>query len=236
MKNKLKIKIFADGANFDEMLKFSKNKLIQGLTTNPSLMKKAGIRDYEKFSKKILKKIKNKSISLEVFTDDLEEMKRQAIKISSWGKNVYVKIPITNTKKESTLELARYLNSINIKLNVTAIFTDTQLEKVRKFLNPKINNYISIFAGRIADTGIDPARIILKAVKITKVLKKTEVIWASCRETLNIFEANKLGCHIITVPNNILSKINLIDYDLEKYSLDTVNEFYQDSLKAGYKI
>jgi transaldolase len=236
MKDKLKIKIFADGANFDEMIKFANDQRIQGLTTNPSLMKKAGIVDYEQFSKKVLTFIKNKPISLEVFTDDLQEMKRQAIKIAGWGENVYVKIPITNTKKESTLKLASYLNSLNIKLNITAIFTESQLEEVKNSLNKDIKNYISVFAGRIADTGINPSQTISRAVKIADELKNTEVIWASCRELLNIFDAQRLGCHIITIPHNILSKLDLIGYDLGRYSLDTVSEFYQDSIKAGYKI
>jgi transaldolase len=236
MKDKLKIKIFADGANFDEMIKFANDQRIKGLTTNPSLMKKAGIVDYEQFSKKVLTFIKNKPISLEVFTDDLQEMKRQAIKIAGWGENVYVKIPITNTKKESTLKLASYLNSLNIKLNITAIFTESQLEEVKNSLNKDIKNYISVFAGRIADTGINPSQTISRAVKIADELKNTEVIWASCRELLNIFDAQRLGCHIITIPHNILSKLDLIGYDLGRYSLDTVSEFYQDSIKAGYKI
>jgi transaldolase len=236
MKNNLQIKIFADGADFEEMIKFSKNPQIKGLTTNPSLMKKAGILDYEEFSKKILTHIQDKPISLEVFTDDLKEMERQAIKIASWGSNVYVKIPITNTKKKSTLELAKRLNSLKIKLNITAIFTESQLNEVKKFLDPQIKNYISVFAGRIADTGVNPSKIISKAVSIANNLKNTEVIWASCRELLNIFEADNLGCHIITVPHVILSKLHLVGYDHEEYSLDTVKEFYQDSIKVGYKI
>jgi transaldolase len=199
-------------------------------------MKKAGITDYEEFAKIVTSKIKIKPISFEVFSDNFDEMERQAKKISKWGDNVYAKIPITNTKKESACELIKVLNEKKIKVNVTAIMTLQQVKDVYKVLNKSINNYVSIFAGRIADTGSDPEVIISESLKIFKDYNQTEILWASCREIFNIYQANKIGCHIITVPNNILKKTNLIDYNLEDYSLDTVKDFYKDSVEAGYKL
>ncbi len=234
--DKLKIKIFADGASFEDMINMNANSNIKGLTTNPSLMKKAGITNYEEFAKKVTKEITKKTISFEVFSDDFDEMEKQAEKISTWGDNVYAKIPITNTKKESACELIKVLNEKKIKVNVTAIMTLQQIQDVYKVLNKSINNYVSIFAGRIADTGADPELIVSESLKIFKDYQKTEILWASCREIFNIYQADKIGCHIITVPNNILKKINLIDYNLEDYSLDTVKDFYKDSVEAGYKL
>ena len=234
--DKLKIKIFADGASFEDMMDMNANSNIQGLTTNPSLMKKAGIKNYEEFAKKVTKEIKEKTISFEVFSDDFDEMEKQAEKISTWGNNVYAKIPITNTKKESACELIKVLNEKKIKINVTAIMTLQQIEDVYKVLNNSVNNYVSIFAGRIADTGINPEIIISESLKIFKDFKKTEILWASCREIFNIYQADKMGCHIITVPNDILKKTHIVDYNLEKYSLDTVKDFYKDSVEAGYKL
>jgi transaldolase len=163
-------------------------------------------------------------------------MEKQAEKISTWGNNVYAKIPITNTKKESACELIKVLNEKKIKINVTAIMTLQQIEDVYKVLNNSVNNYVSIFAGRIADTGINPEIIISESLKIFKDFKKTEILWASCREIFNIYQADKMGCHIITVPNDILKKTHIVDYNLEKYSLDTVKDFYKDSVEAGYKL
>ena len=234
--DKLKIKIFADGASFEDMINMNANSIIKGLTTNPSLMKKAGITNYEDFAKKVTREIKKKTISFEVFSDDFDEMEKQAEKISTWGNNVYAKIPITNTKKESACELIKVLNEKKIKVNVTAIMTLQQVEDVYKVLNNSVNNYVSIFAGRIADTGINPEMIISESLKIFKDFKKTEILWASCREIFNIYQADKMGCHIITVPNDILKKTNVVDYNLEKYSLDTVKDFYKDSVEAGYKL
>ena len=171
-----------------------------------------------------------------MFSDDFDEMEKQAEKISTWGNNVYAKIPITNTKKESACELIKVLNEKKIKVNVTAIMTLQQVKDVYKVLNKSINNYVSIFAGRIADTGSDQEVIISESLKIFKDHNQTEILWASCREIFNIYQANKIGCHIITVPNNILKKTNLIDYNLEDYSLDTVKDFYKDSVEAGYKL
>ena len=231
-----KIKIFADGANFNEMINLSRTSFISGLTTNPSLMKKNNIKNYEVFAKKILKKIKKKPISFEVFSDDLEDMKRQAELINSWGKNVYVKIPITNTKKVSTKKIIKYLADKNIKLNVTAIMTIGQLKEVLKYLNPKTPSYISIFAGRIADTGRDPLPVMIKALQLMKRNKKSQLIWASTREIYNILQASKINCHIITVTTDIIKKFSLSGYSLEKYSLDTVKDFYKDAQDSNYKI
>tara|TARA_B110000027_G_scaffold114982_1_gene124898 strand:+ start:7434 stop:8150 length:717 start_codon:yes stop_codon:yes gene_type:complete len=231
-----KTKIFADGANYDEMIKLSKASFVKGLTTNPSLMRKNGITNYQKFAKKILNKIKTKPISFEVFSDDLEEMKEQALKINSWGKNVYVKIPITNTKKESTSDVIKYLTKKNIKVNVTALMTIQQVKVVLKNLNPNVPSYISIFAGRIADTGRDPMSLMEKSLELMKSNKKSELIWASTREIYNIYQSNKIRCHIITVTGDLIKKFHLLNYNLDKYSLDTVKDFRSDAVKANYKI
>ena len=230
------IKIFADGANFDEMINLSNSSFIKGLTTNPSLMKKNKIKNYEEFAKKVLKKVKKKPISFEVFSDDLEGMKQQAKIINSWGKNVYVKIPITNTKNISTVDVIKYLSDKNIKLNITAIMTVDQVKKVLKYLNPQTPSYISIFAGRIADTGRDPLPMMTKALRLMKKHKKSELIWASTREVYNILQASKINCHIITVTTDVIKKISLYNYNLDKYSLDTVKSFRQDALKSNYRI
>ena len=233
--NKLKIKIFADGADSKSMMELNSNPLIKGFTTNPTLMKKAGVIDYKNFAKKILKEI-NKPISFEVFADDFESMKIQAEEIASWGSNVNVKIPITNTKGEKSLDLIRELSNKGIICNITAIFTLTQLSEVLESLNSATPAILSVFAGRIADTGIDPVPIMREAVKYTKKNNNYEILWASPRELLNIFHADEVGCHIITVSHDILKKIDLINKDLEKFSLETVSMFYSDAVKAGYKI
>ena len=231
-----KVKIFADGANYDEMIKLSKISFVKGLTTNPSLMRKNKIKNYEIFAKKILKKIKKKPISFEVFSDNLDEMRKQAEIINSWGQNVYVKIPITNTKKKSTATLIKVLSNKNIKLNITAIMTVNQVKEVLKNLNPKTKSYISIFAGRIADTGRDPIPVMKEALKLMKKNKKSELIWASTREVYNILQASKIKCHIITVTTDIIKKKALYNYNLSKYSLDTVKAFRKDALESNYKI
>ena len=230
------IKIFADGADEKEMFRLYESDLIKGLTTNPTLMRQAKISDYEKFARGILMKIKNKPISFEVFADDFNEMERQAIKISEWQENVYVKIPITNTSGQSSHDLIKSLTNRGIKVNVTAIMTVNQVELVSKSLNPNVPSYVSIFAGRIADTGIDPSHTISESLKILKTNSNSEIIWASPRELLNIIQANEIGCHAITVTTSLLNKLNLINYDLEKYSLDTVKMFYEDALKSGFSI
>lgn len=236
MKKKLKIKIFADGADEASMLKLSKMKNIKGLTTNPSLMKKAGVKDYLKFSKKILSKIKHKSISLEIFSDEEREIERQARLIASLGKNVYVKIPIMNTKGHYLYELIKKLSYEGMNLNITAVFTLNQIKKLLKSLNPESNAYISIFSGRIADTGVNPCPIIIKTKKLIKNNSKIKVLWASTRELYNIIEANNIGCDIITVGHDLINKFKLFDYNLEKYSQDTVKQFFEDAKKSKYNI
>jgi len=235
-RNKLKIKIFSDGADKRNMVEMYEKEFIRGLTTNPTLMKQAGIKDYKSFCLDILKIVKKKPISFEVFSDNFESMEKQALEISKWGENVYVKIPITNTKGESCINSVKKLSSMGIKVNVTAIMTVAQVRSVVEVLNPKIESYISIFAGRIADTGVDPINTMKQALKIMKSQPKSELIWASPRELLNIFQGDQIGCHIITVTNDIIKKLNMIGYDLDAYSLDTVKMFYNDSVLAGYKL
>ena len=232
----LKVKIFADGANKKDMLEMYSKEFIKGLTTNPSLMKKEGIKDYKNFCVDILKSIKDKPISFEVFSDDFIEMERQALIISSWGENVYVKIPITNTKKETCYKTIEKLSKHKVKLNITAIMTLQQVEEVASVLVPSVPSYVSVFAGRIADTAVDPLPLMTKTVSILKALPDCELIWASPRELLNIFQADSIGCHIITVTNDILKKLPLINRDLNEFSLDTVKMFYNDAIDAGYKL
>lgn len=232
----LKIQIFADGADFNSMINLSKEKYIKGLTTNPSLMKKAGVKDYIGFAKKVLKRIKKKSISLEVFADSENEIEKQAIFLSKLGDNVFVKVPIMNTKKKYLYNLIKKLSYMGIKLNITAIMTESQIKKLIKNLNPNIENYISIFCCRIADTGRDPLPLVIKTKKLIKFKKNFKIIWASTREVFNIFQANKVNCDIITVSPNFLSKLKYLNYDLEKFSLDTVKTFYQDAKKSKYSI
>ena len=232
----LNVHIFADGADKVGMLEMYAKPYIKGLTTNPTLMKKAGISDYRAFCKDILSHIKDKPLSFEVFSDDFAEMERQAMEIASWGDNVYVKIPVTNTKQETCYALVKKLGIQKVKMNVTAIMTMTQVRDVVAALNPNVPSYVSVFAGRIADTGRDPVPVMAAAVEMLKVAPAAELIWASPRELLNIFQANTIGCHIITVTNDILKKLSMVDYDLGRYSLDTVEMFYNDALSAGYKI
>ena len=234
--DELKVKIFADGADKRDMLEMYAKTIIKGLTTNPTLMKKAGVTDYGAFCKDILISIKDKPLSFEVFSYDFDEMEKQALEISSWGKNVYVKIPITNTKRDPCYALVRKLTEKNIKVNVTAIMTEEQVVNVASVLNPNVASYVSIFAGRIADTGRDPLPFMVQAVQILKENTNAELIWASPRELLNIFQADEIGCHIITVTKDIIKKLDLIGYDLNEFSLDTVKMFYKDSLEAGFSI
>lgn len=233
----LKVKVFADGADKKGMLELNANPLIQGLTTNPTLMRKAGITDFEAFARDILTSITSKPISLEVFSDDFPEMKRQALKINGWAPNVYVKIPITNTRGESSLPLVKELAGQNVKLNVTAILTLEQVEGVAKALNPKVPAVVSVFAGRIADTGIDPMPLMRECKKILKGLSQAELLWASVREVLNIVQADDCGCAIVTVPHDILGKaIKMAGMDLSALSLDTVKMFAADAKAAGFTL
>lgn len=234
--SKLKVKIFADGADKIGMIEMYNKPYIKGLTTNPTLMKKAGITNYEYFAKDILQIITDKPLSFEVFSDDFDEMKRQALKIATWGDNVYVKIPITNTQRISAKNLIKDLSDSGVKLNITAMMTLNQVQDVVNSLNPEVSSYVSVFAGRIADTGVDPLPLMKSVVEITKQKSKAEVIWASPRELLNIFHADQIGCQIITVTNDILKKLELVGYDLNEYSLDTVKMFYNDAKTAGFTI
>lgn len=232
----LKVKIFADGADKSGMLEMYAKPFIQGLTTNPTLMRKVGITDYRAFAKEILAEIKDKPLSFEVFSDDFSDMERQALEIASWGANVYVKIPVTNTKQETCYALVKKLASQKVKLNVTALMTLTQVRDVVAVLDPNVPSYVSVFAGRIADTGRDPVPLMAEAVEILKVAPAAELIWASPRELLNIFQADEIGCHVITVTNDILKKLSTVGYDLDAYSLDTVKMFHNDARHAGYEL
>lgn len=232
----LKVKIFADGADKAGMLEMYAKPFIKGLTTNPTLMKKAGITDYRAFCKDILTSIKDKPLSFEVFSDDFSEMERQALEIASWGDNVYVKIPVTNTKQEACYGLVKKLAAQKVKLNVTALMTLDQVKNVVASLDPNVPSYVSVFAGRVADTGFDPVPMMAESVNILKAAPASELIWASPRELLNIFQADEVGCHVITVTNDILKKLSLVGYDLNEYSLDTVKMFYKDAVEAGFKL
>ena len=232
----LRVKLFADGADIQGMIEMASKSYSSGLTTNPTLMRKAGINDYTEFAKKILSVIKTKPISFEVFSDDLEEMKTQGEKIASWAENVYVKIPVTNTLGQSTCAVVEHLSKKGIKVNVTAVMLENQVTEIIKVLNPSVPSYVSLFAGRIADTGRDPMPIVKNCVEIISQNSKSELIWASPRELLNIFQANQIGCQIITATTDLLNKLNLVGRGLEEYSLETVNMFYEDAKKSEYRL
>ena len=232
--NNLKIKLFADGAEKTAMLALAEKPFIKGFTTNPTLMRKGGVTDYAAFAKEIVAAVPNKPISFEVFSDDFKEMERQAKQIASWGENVYVKIPITNTKGESSIPLIKKLVACQIKVNVTAILTLEQVKAVARALSPKVPSVVSVFAGRIADTGRDPIPVMKAAKKLLAKNKKAELLWASTREVLNIMQAEEAGCDIITVPNDILKKLDKLGIPLAQMSLDTVRMFYEDGKQAGY--
>ncbi len=236
MKSMLKIKLFADGADIAEMKEAHKRGVVKGFTTNPTLMKKAGVTDYKAFAKAVLAEIKDHPISFEVFSDEFDKMEREAREIASWGKNVNIKIPITNTKGESSIPLIKKLSADGLSLNITAILTLGQVEALSEVLSTKVNSIVSVFAGRIADTGRDPMPIMKKSAEILKPNFKAELLWASSRELLNIFHAEACGCHIITVTNDILKKLSLVDKELDELSLDTVKMFYKDAQSAGYEI
>jgi transaldolase len=230
----LKVKIFADGADAPEMLEMYSKPFIKGLTTNPTLMRKAGISNYRAFAREILVQIRDKPLSLEVVSDDFAEMERQAFEISGWADNVYVKIPVTNTRGEASYALIRRLASRGVKLNVTAIMTLAQVREVVSALSPEVASFVSVFAGRIADTGVDPVPLMASAVQMLKACPKAELIWASPREVLNIFHADSIGCHVVTATHDILRKLPLVGYNLDEYSLDTVRMFYRDAVAAGF--
>lgn len=232
----LKVKIYADGAKLEDMLAAYRSGTVQGFTTNPSLMKKAGVTDYKAFAKEVLSEISDASVSFEVFTDELDTMEKEADILSALGKNVFVKIPITNTKGESTVPLIRKLSKKGYQLNITAIFTIEQVEAVVDALDADTASIVSVFAGRIADTGRDAGEIMRKAAEICKRKPKAELLWASCRELYNIYEADKCGCDIITVPNSILAKSKNVGKDLKEYSLETVQGFFKDASGLGFSI
>ncbi|MFH1269736.1 MAG: transaldolase [Candidatus Omnitrophota bacterium] len=232
----LKIKIFADGADISDIKEAYQGGIAKGFTTNPSLMKKSGVSDYEAFAKKVLAIVPDLPVSFEVFSDDFSGMEREAIKISGWGKNVNVKIPITNTKGEPSLALVRKLSAQGLFLNVTAIMTVEQVRAVAQVLNLKSRTIISVFAGRIADTGRDPIPYMKECAAILKANPNAQLLWASSRETLNIFQAEECGCHIITVTPDILKKMSVIEKDLSLFSLETVKAFHKDAVSSGYSI
>jgi transaldolase len=232
----LSVKIFADGADKAGMLEMYAKPFIKGLTTNPTLMRKAGITDYKAFALDILKAIPDRPISLEVFSDEFPDMERQAMEIANWGDNVYVKIPVMNTKRETSYKLIEKLATRKVKLNVTALMTLTQIRDVVAALDPSVPSYVSVFAGRVADTGRDPLAMMAAAVELLRVAPASELIWASPRELLNIFHADSIGCHVITVTNDILKKLSLVGKNLDAYSLETVKMFYEDAQQAGYKL
>lgn len=231
-----KIKLFADGADKKGMLEMYQNPWVKGFTTNPTLMRKAGITDYKAFAFDILKTITDRSISFEVFADEFDEMEEQAHQIASWGENVMVKIPVTNTRGESSAALIQRLSADGIPLNVTAILSLDQVKEVADSLAAKTPSIVSVFAGRIADTGVDPIPFMQESLTILKDLPQAELLWASPRELLNVVQADQIGCHIITATNDILNKLSLIGKDLTEYSLDTVKMFYRDAQAAGYEI
>ena len=232
----LRVQIFADGADRAGILEMHANPIIRGFTTNPTLMRKAGVADYGAFARDILQVIKDRPISFEVFADDFAEMEIQALEIASWGENVYVKIPVTNTLGQTSAELLRRLSRAKVRVNATALLTLDQVRDVADCMAGGPHSYISVFAGRIADTGEDPVPIMTKAVALLQPHPNLELIWASPRELLNIFQADEVGCHVITATHDILKKLPLVGKDLNEFSLETVKMFYEDARKAGYTL
>lgn len=232
----MSIKIFCDIADLNLIKTFNKKNIVKGFTTNPSLMRKAGAKDYKLYSKKILRVCKKKPISLEVFADDQDSMIKQGIKINSWGKNVYVKVPIVNSKNQFTGKVIKKLNSQNIKLNITAVYTANQTQKILKKINKKTKVIISIFAGRASDTGKDPVPEFIKSLKLAKKFKNVEILWASVREPYNYIQAKQIGCHIITIPPSIINKIQNFGKSFNQLTTETVKAFLLDSKKSKFKI
>jgi transaldolase len=232
----LSVKVFADGADLTEIRGLAANPVIQGFTTNPTLMRKAGIDDYEAFARDVVIETGDRPISFEVFSDEFEEMHRQALKIASWGEHVNVKVPVTNTRGESTSALVRELAESGVRCNVTALMTPAQVEVVTEALAPGPTAFVSVFAGRIADTGRDPMPIMRECLDIMASVPALELIWASPRELLNVFQADELGCHVITATPDVLKKLGLVGKDLQEYSLETVKMFHADAAAAGYQV
>tara|TARA_B100000795_G_scaffold190182_1_gene144867 strand:- start:315 stop:1022 length:708 start_codon:yes stop_codon:yes gene_type:complete len=233
---KIKTKIFCDIAELKQIKKFNKKVIVKGFTTNPTLMKKAGAKDYKAYSKKILKLCQNKPVSLEVFADDYHNMRDQALKINTWGKNVYVKIPVTNSKGVFTGKIIKELNNMNIKLNITAVYNSKQSHKILKLINKKSKVIISIFAGRAGDTGKDPVPEFKKSIALAKKFKNVEILWASVREPYNYIQAKQLGCHIITIPPETIEKIEKFGKSFDTLTKETVKAFYKDAKSAGFRI
>lgn len=236
MLDELSVKIFADGADLDEILALSQHPHISGFTTNPTLMWKAGLTDYQDFAQRLLERITTHPISFEVFADDAEEMRRQARLIHSWGPNVYVKIPVTTTAGESMAPLVRELSEDGIQVNVTALFTTAQVELITAAVKDGAPSFISVFAGRIADAGVDPVPIMAMAIEVMVDAPRSELIWASPREILNVVQADRIGCHVITVTHEMLGKLSSLGKDLEQFSLETVQMFHRDALTAGFTL
>jgi transaldolase len=232
----LSVKIFADGADLDAIIKLASDRRVAGFTTNPTLMWKAGLTDYEEFARRLLERITVHPISFEVFADDPEEIRRQARLISRWGENVYVKLPVSTTSGESMAPIVRELSEDGVKVNVTALFTTAQVELITKAVKDGAPSCISVFAGRIADAGIDPVPIMRRSVEIMVEAPRSELIWASPREILNVVQADQVGCHIITVTTDLLKKLDLLGKDLLQYSLETVQMFHRDALSAGFTL
>jgi transaldolase len=236
MLDTLDVKIFADGADLDAILALAADHRISGFTTNPTLMWKAGLTNYEEFAKRLLERITVHPISFEVFADDAAEMRRQALMISRWGENVYVKIPVSTTEGESMAPLVRELSESGVRVNVTALFTTAQVELITEAVKHGAPSYISVFAGRVADAGIDPVPIMARSVDIMVQAPRSELIWASPREILNVVQADQVGCHIITVTHDLLKKLDLLGKDLLQYSLETVQMFHRDAAAAGFSL
>jgi transaldolase len=232
----LRTKIYADGADKAGMLEMYREPFIKGFTTNPTLMRKAGIGDYRSFAREILQAIPDRPISFEVFADEFPEMERQALEIASWAENVYVKIPVTNTRRQPSNDLIRRLARAGVKVNVTAVMTLDQVRQVSECMAGGPSGYISVFAGRVADTGRDPVPLMAAAVELLRPYPNLELIWGSPRELLNIFQADAVGCHIITVTNDVLKKLSLVGKNLHEFSLETVKMFYDDAQKAGFQL
>lgn len=230
------IKLFADGADKAGILEMYQNPRIDGFTTNPTLMRKAGITDYVTFAKDILKEIPDKPISFEVFADEFGEMERQALEIADWGRNVYVKIPVMNTKRKTSYDLVRKLSQAGVQLNITAIMTLEQVRKVTEAVQGGSSSFVSVFAGRVADTGVDPIPMMQEALELLKTVPNAELLWASPREVLNVYQAETIGCHIITATNDILKKLELNRKNLDVYSQETVQMFFNDAQAAGFHL
>ena len=234
--NDLRVKIFADGADLDDIERLAQNPIIKGFTTNPTLMRKADVRDYGAFARQVLNIVPDRPVSFEVFSDEFPEMEQQALELASWGSNVYVKVPVTNTRGEFSGPLIQRLSGAGVQVNVTALLALHQVEEVAEHLSDTTPSIVSVFAGRIADTGRDPIPLMAKAVEILSARPKAELIWASPRELLNIFQADSIGCHIITATSDVLAKLPGVGKDLDLFSLETVRMFRQDALAAGYAI